>query len=110
MGMSNHREVVVCMRRAAILLKGMGAHSPSSRLGDISGRAAQLFSVLDSMLTVLPEDAGELALQEIERVVETLHMVDQDWPACGDAEALRLLDLAKLRLERLAQQFPDADG
>ncbi len=93
------------MQRAVRLLKGLGAGSPSTRLGEVPSHAAHLFAVLDTMLGVLPETATDSALGELDRVVELLHMVDKEWPGCGDAEAVRLLDLAAQRLERLARDF-----
>lgn len=103
--MSNQSEAVTAVKQALRLLKGMGALSPSTRLGQVAERASQLFSVLDSLLSVLPPETPDDVLEEVERVVETLHTVDQSWPGCGDAEAQRLLDLAASRLRRIAQKL-----
>lgn len=103
--MTNHSQTVTAVKQALRILKGMGALSPSTRLGQVGERAAQLFGVLDSLLAVLPEDTSDEAMGEVERVVETLHEVDQSWPACGDAEAQRLLELAAARLRRLAKSL-----
>ncbi len=103
--MTNQSETVSAVKQALRLLKGMGALSPSTRLGQVAERASQLFSVLDSLLSVLPQDTPDDVLEEVERVVETLHNVDQSWPACGDGEAQRLLDLAAARLRRIAKRL-----
>lgn len=105
MGSAASQATTAVMQRAVRLLKGLGAASPSTRLGEVPSHAAHLFAVLDSMLGVLPDSATDAALGELDRVVELLHMVDKEWPGCGDAEAVRLLDLAAQRLERLAKQF-----
>ena len=103
--MSNRTQAMSAMQSAMTILKGMGAQSHSSRLGSVGERVKRLFQTLDGMLTELPDDTPDDVLGEVERVVDTLHTVDQSWPGSGDAEAARLLDLAASRLRRIAQML-----
>lgn len=103
--MTARSQAIDAMKSALILLKGLGAQSPSSKLGTVGERVTQLFLVLDSMVGQLPEDLPDGVLEEVERVVDALHDVDQNWPQCGDAPANQKLDLAAARLRRIAQRL-----
>lgn len=100
--MSNRTMTLEAMRRALVLLKGLGALSPSSKLGSVGERVRALFLSLDGLIGQLPDPTPDDVLEDVERIVDALHQVDRTWPACGDELANQRLDLATARLRRLA--------
>lgn len=103
--MATRTETITAMKTALVLLKGLGAQSPSSKLGTVGERVKQLFLVLDGILGHVPDPMPDGVYEEMEHVVDALHDVDQNWPACGDAPANQKLDLAAHRLKRVAQRL-----
>lgn len=102
--MSTRTLTIDAVRRALTLLKGLGAQSPSSKLGSVGERVRELFHALDALLGNLPDPTPDEVFEDVERIVDALHQIDRSWPACGDALANQRLELATARLRRLASR------
>jgi hypothetical protein len=99
--MSNRTLAIDAVHRALLLCKGLGAQSPSSKLGVVGERVRSLFRALDGLIGYLPDPTPDEVVEDVDRIVDALHQVDRSWPACGDELANQRLDLAAARLRRL---------
>lgn len=91
---------------ARALLRRIGGRD--ERFGDsVRERINEMMSFLDAVILRLPEDPPEDMVEELDRVVTTLHTADASLVDGNNAASLQMLELARARLERFAQRVED---
>jgi len=92
---------------ARVMLRRIGARDED--FGEtVQDRINEMMAFLDAVILRLPDDPPDDMVEELERVVTTLGTADQSLVDGNNTASLQMLDLARARLERFAQQVEDA--
>ncbi len=99
----NHRREVIT---AKSVLRGIEKRR-HARAETAREKVLRMLAALDTIMSRLPEDAAASDLAEIERIVNTLRTADQSLSRGVTSSGMQSLDLARARIDRLADRLRD---